>query len=137
MKADSAAPCPWTTAEWRPGEAWDCQPGLRSTEKEALKRLSDYFAGGGKSNWPLIVRAGLARLILPLRETLDWMNAAKAPANSAVHDILVEMHRLGKSYWDWTQEEWLDVMCTSEGAFRTYRRPSEFTQTYAGDPVDR
>ncbi|EDQ1682913.1 hypothetical protein WEV50_000755 [Salmonella enterica] len=47
------------------------------------------------------------------------MNAAKAPANSAVHDILVEMHRLGKSYWYWTQEEWLDVMCTSEGEFRT------------------
>ncbi|MDV5358262.1 tyrosine-type recombinase/integrase [Enterobacter asburiae] len=119
MKAESVAPCPQVIGEWRPSESWDRQPELRPTEKDALKNLSEYFARGAKSSWPTAIRQDLSRLIIPLRETLDWMNAAQTPTNSAVHDIFLEMHRLGKTYWNWTPEEWLEVMCATEGEFHT------------------
>lgn len=33
------------------------------------------------------------------------------------------MQRIRKTYWAWTQEEWLEVICNSEGEFRRRFEP--------------
>lgn len=45
------------------------------------------------------------------------MHAARAPYNSAINDITLQMQRLRKTYWAWTQTEWSEVICSTEGEF--------------------
>lgn len=60
-------------------------------------KLAQYVVGRHKQNWSNCVRQRLSRLIIPLRAALKWMNAASTTTNSAIHDIILEMHRLEKT----------------------------------------
>ena len=116
MQSEHTAPCPITSSSLS-GLLWDTRPELAERELAALDTLVDHFRQGGK-NWSPDIQKQLSRLILPLRDTLIRLHAAKAPYNSSIHDIVLEMQRLRKSYWAWTQEEWSEVICNSEGEFR-------------------
>ena len=118
MKTKCCAPAPTDHDEWQPDPCWDCSPELQQIERDTLVNLTQYVAGRNRQNWPNSVRQRLSRLILPLRAALKWMNAASTTTNSAIHDIILEMHRLEKTYWSWTQEDWLEVLCSNEEAFR-------------------
>ena len=116
MQSEHTAPCP-TTSLSLPALLWDTRPEISESELAALDTLVDHFQQGGK-NWSPDIQKRLSRLLLPLRDTLTKMHAAKAPYNSSIHDIVLEMQRIRKTYWAWTQEEWLEVICNSEGEFR-------------------
>ncbi|WP_447883407.1 hypothetical protein [Serratia fonticola] len=118
MKTESDAPTPLIHEVWQSDPSWDCSPELQQIERNTLANLTQYVVGSNRQSWAKIVRQRLARLLLPLRVTLKWMHAASTTTNSAVHVIILEMHRLEKTYWSWTQEDWLEVICSSEGAFR-------------------
>lgn len=115
MKNEQAAPCSKTAIPPR-NPLWDTRPEFQSGEYEALNLLAHHFHQGGK-NWPRSTLISLSRLLIPLRDTLTKMAAAKGPLNSAIHNIVLEMYRTRKTYWAWTQQEWLDVVCSSEGEF--------------------
>ncbi|EOL8999729.1 hypothetical protein [Cronobacter sakazakii] len=118
MKTKCCAPAPTDHDEWQPDPCWDCSPELQLIERDTLINLAQYVVGRNRKNWPNSVRQRLSRLILPLRAVLKSMNAALTTTNSAIHDIILEMHRLEKTYWSWTQEDWLEVLCSNEEAFR-------------------
>ena len=107
MKTEYDAPAPFDYEVWQPDPDWDCSPELQPIERDTLIKLAQYG-----------VRQRLSRLIIPLRAALKWMNAASTTTNSAIHDIILEMHRLEKNYWSWTQDDWLEVLCSSEEVFR-------------------
>lgn len=118
MKTEYDAPAPFDYEVWQPDPDWDCSPELQPIERDTLINLAQYVVGRHKQNWSNCVRQRLSRLILPLRAALKWMNAASTTTNSAIHDIILEMHRLEKNYWSWTQDDWLEVLCSSEEVFR-------------------
>lgn len=118
MKTEYCAPAPTDHDVWQPDPGWDCSPELQPIERDTLVNLTQYVIGRNRQNWSNCVRQRLSRLILPLRAALKWMNAASTTTNSAIHDIILEMHRLEKTYWSWTQEDWLEVLCSSEKEFR-------------------
>ncbi|MFV8855344.1 tyrosine-type recombinase/integrase [Klebsiella variicola] len=118
MKTEYGAPAPFDYEVWQPDPDWDCSPELQPIERDTLINLAQYVVGRHKQNWSNCVRQRLSRLILPLRAVLKWMNAASTTTNSAIHDIILEMHRLEKNYWSWTQDDWLEVLCSSEEVFR-------------------
>ena len=118
MKTEYDAPAPFDYEVWQPDPDWDCSPKLQPIERDTLINLAQYVVGRHKQNWSNCVRQRLSRLIIPLRAALKWMNAASTTTNSAIHDIILEMHRLEKNYWSWTQDDWLEVLCSSEEVFR-------------------
>ncbi|HHT0001575.1 TPA: tyrosine-type recombinase/integrase [Klebsiella quasipneumoniae subsp. quasipneumoniae] len=115
MRSEQTAPCPAEALALSDNQ-WDTRPEFISGESEALDTLVGHFRQGGK-NWPPFVLTRLSRLLLPLRDTLIRMHAARAPYNSAIHDITLEMQRTRKTYWAWTQAEWSEVICSTEGEF--------------------
>ena len=115
MRHELTAPCP-SEQLIVPAPSWDISPDFFPGEHDALDRLILLF-NEGKKCWPVEVSTRLDRLLKPLRETLIWMQAAKAPYNSAIHDIVLEMQRTRKTYWAWSQAEWAEVICNSEGEF--------------------
>ncbi|WP_084276350.1 tyrosine-type recombinase/integrase [Erwinia mallotivora] len=116
MRSEQTAPCPEAPLSF-PDPLWDTRPEFVAGEPEALDALVSHFRQGGK-NWPPSVLKPLSRLLLPLRHTLIGMHAAKAPYNSSIHDITLEMHRTRKTYWAWSADEWSAVICRTEGEFR-------------------
>lgn len=116
MQSGQKAPCPVLPLSL-PAPHWDTRHEFAAGEPEALDTLAGHFLQGGK-NWPSYILNRLSRLLLPLRDTLIRMHAARAPHNAAIHDIILEMQRTRKTYWAWTQEEWSDIICISEGEFR-------------------
>lgn len=118
MKTEYDAPAPFDYEVWQPDPDWDCSPELQPIDRDTLIKLAQYVVGRHKQNWSNCVRQRLSRLIIPLRAALKWMNAASTTTNSAIHDIILEMHRLEKNYWSWTQDDWLEVLCSSEEVFR-------------------
>lgn len=99
-----------------PAPAGTQRPEFISGEAEALDALVSHFRKGGKSLLHHILKR-LSHLLLPLRDTLIRMHAARAPYNSAINDITLQMQRLRKTYWAWTQTEWSEVICSTEGEF--------------------
>ena len=118
MKTEYDSSAPFDYEVWQPDPDWDCSPELQPIERDTLIKLAQYVVGRHKQNWSNCVRQRLSRLIIPLRAALKWMNAASTTTNSAIHDIILEMHRLEKNYWSWTQDDWLEVLCSSEEVFR-------------------
>ncbi len=116
MRSEQKAPCPVVPLSVSDPH-WDTRPEFAAGELEALDALVSHFRQGGK-HWPPYILKRISRLLLPLRDTLIRMHAARAPYNSAIHDITLEMQRTRKTYWSWTQEEWSEVICSSEGEFR-------------------
>lgn len=77
MQSEHTAPCP-TTSLSLPALLWDTRPEISESELAALDTLVDHFQQGGK-NWSPDIQKRLSRLLLPLRDTLTKMHAAKAP----------------------------------------------------------
>ncbi|HFF9685195.1 TPA: site-specific integrase, partial [Enterobacter cloacae] len=92
MKTEYDAPAPFDYEVWQPDPDWDCSPELQPIERDTLIKLAQYVVGRHKQNWSNCVRQRLSRLIIPLRAALKWMNAASTTTNSAIHDIILEMH---------------------------------------------
>lgn len=115
MKADAVAPA--NAAPVEPLPAWDRTPDLSASEHAALHVLGTHFANHQRQ-WPAGSREALTRLLSPLFTVLDRMHAAQAPRNAAVHILVAEMHRLNIAYWGWSGDQWLDVLCSSEAAFK-------------------
>lgn len=115
MKADAVAPANAAPVELSAG--WDRSSDLSASEHAALNILGTRFATSQRQ-WPAGSRAALARLLSPLFAVLDRMHAARAPRNSTVHIVVAEMHRLNVAYWGWSGHQWLDLLCSSEAAFK-------------------
>src|SRR5690242_15966393 len=110
--------------EWRwliDLRAYQRHRSLSASEREALALLNERFRAGQKA-WPEPVRAALARLLRPLYDVLEVTGACKAARNSAVHLTVEEMHRRQTTFWAWSEDEWLEVLCPSEREFHVRHR---------------
>lgn len=117
MSMVAKAVAPANAAPNEPFAAWDRSPILSVSEHAALQVLGARFADHHRQ-WPAGFRAALARLLSPVYTMLDRVHAAQAPRNAVVHIVVAQMHRGSVAYWGWSGDQWLDVLCSSEAAFK-------------------
>lgn len=89
---------------------------LSRLEHAALDALEHQFARR-HAQWQKTIRADLERLRSPLEAALSRMNAASAPRNSTIRVMMQELIKRRHAYWEWSQDEWQDVLAPSEGEF--------------------
>jgi hypothetical protein len=110
---------------------YDRSPALSRREKEQIAYLATRHVGSGAGPWPEGCKAALRRLIQPVREVLDRATKGVQFRYHAIRALLKEMHRRGRSYWSWSDEEWLatvgptnkDFLCRHACKVVTHRQP--------------
>jgi hypothetical protein len=97
---------------------WDRTPALAADEQAAFAALSSWYKNGSRGSWPLAISKNLRRLTQPVCDELDWMHVASVPRNSSLRVMMMEMIQRRTSFWDWSDQDWIDVLKPSEGAFK-------------------
>ncbi len=101
---------------------WNRTPTLSLHERAALAAVAAGVARGindAERNRPQYGQAAsLERLLSPLQTVLTWMGAGPAGRGSAVITLLMEMHHRGSAYWGWSADEWADLLCDGEPAYK-------------------
>ena len=98
--------------------SFEMTPELSTEEREALSRIGEAYARSTRASGPAKARATLKRLLAPVDFALDWVGTPIATRYATRHVLIVEMCRLGRSYWAWTPDDCLDVACSSFASFR-------------------
>ncbi len=83
-------------------------PYLTKTEKEEIKLLV-----AKTSSWRSNSRKIMERLLLPLNDALDVINPSKTSRPSTIRVILKEMNNKQTVFWDWKEEDWIEIVGTS------------------------
>jgi hypothetical protein len=110
---------------------YDQSPTLSRREKEQIAYLATRHVGSGAGPWPEDCKAALMRLIQPVRDVLNRATKDVHFRYHAIRALLKEMHRRGRSYWSWSDEEWLatvgptnkDFLCRHTCKVVTHRQP--------------
>jgi integrase len=110
---------------------YDQSPTLSRREKEQIAYLATRHVGSGAGPWPEDCKAALMRLIQPVRDVLNRATKDVHFRYHAIRALLKEMHRRGRSYWSWSDEEWLatvgrtnkDFLCRHACKVVTHRQP--------------
>ena len=95
--------------------AYDRAAALTSGERDHMGRLVARFAAGGRG-WHKAARPALARLLLPLHDTLDHLGATTTEKrNNTVRTTVIcllirAMSRHDRSFWDFTQDQWIEML---------------------------
>lgn len=111
--ADILEAQPW---EWPVNiHKYDRFPHLRDFEKTALVELG--VRRGHCSYYPKRVKLALARLIVPLEETIQLTNAGRVARYTAITIMLLETARRQRSYWSWSPDECIETYGSSLGQF--------------------
>ena len=114
MRTDGLAPA--SREFWELALPVDRSPELSKREHGALDILARLFAHPHGQR-PKNVYFDLRRLLSPLDAALDSIKASQAPRNSAIRVMTQELIMRRRAYWAWSQDEWLDVLGPTEGAF--------------------
>jgi len=88
---------------------------LTQKEREHIGRLVTRFAAGGRG-WHKAARPALARLLLPLHDTLDHLGATVTETrNRTVRTTVIcllirAMHRHNCSFWTFNHDQWIEIL---------------------------
>jgi len=107
-------------SEWRwPVDitGYDTNHALYEVEKIALADLARRRADGGRRLWTRVY-ACFERLLKPLNDVLDLTKPVLATRSGVNSVLLREMGERKSSFWGWSQEDWLNILCTDGNAFR-------------------
>lgn len=66
---------------------------------------------------PRVLPFPLEQLLLPVQEALEASHAHPRMRLDVRRVLLVEMHRRRGPFWNWTPEEWFEVLCRTAIAF--------------------
>lgn len=95
--------------------SYDRSPDLSTEERDHMGRLVARFAAGGRG-WHKTARPALARLLLPLNDTLDHLGATTTEKrNNTVRTTVIcllirAMHRHNCSFWAFTHDQWMEML---------------------------
>jgi integrase len=96
---------------------FDTTPTLSSEERRALEELTEAFARD-RAIGPGSAHLALKRLTDPIDAALEWMATPTATRCATKRVMLIEMHRLDRPYWGWSDADGLDVASADASAFR-------------------
>src|SRR5690242_305501 len=97
--------------------AYDRHPGLSEAEQTELDRIA--LQGGP------IHRGGskriLHRLVLPITDVFTYLHTNYDTTSSGTRLLCIQMQRRRLAFWGWTDQDWLDLLCsTAEEFSRTH-----------------
>lgn len=96
---------------------FDTTPTLSGGERRALEDLTEAFARD-RASGPRSAHLALKRLTDPIDAALDWMATPTATRCATKRVMLIEMHRLDRPYWGWSDADGLDVASADASAFQ-------------------
>ena len=80
-------------------------PYLTKTEKEEIKLLV-----AKTSSWRSNSRKIMERLLQPLNDALDVINPSRTSRPSTIRVVLKEMNKRQTAFWDWREEDWVEIV---------------------------
>jgi len=85
---------------------YDRTPSLSMAEQAELEKLVlQRYSGADQPGQPL------QRLIWPVNDALELMEATPWASQGTRKVLIQEMHRRQTSFWNWTHDEWIDLFC--------------------------
>src|SRR6266480_7225534 len=94
---------------------------LSREELWALERYCALDSSNGHSKEAIAARKLLARLFQPLTDVFRLRHKeCSAMYIPDVHRLMMrEMYRRQKTFWDWSEAEWVDTLCPTPSLFST------------------
>jgi hypothetical protein len=113
----SASPHGW---HWPVDVAhYDRSPHLTEAEWAELERIMKRKPFQLRPSTKML----LHRLLQPLQDVFTVTHLSPTICHDTIRIMLIEMHRRGKTFWAWSEEEWIDIIGSSYDAFaRRYGR---------------
>lgn len=108
--------------------AYDRTQQLTFEEHVALEKLMETPKFSPK--WERRFGSSLHRLLEPLDEVFAIVRANKIQRNGACITLLRAMHRLQTSFWDWSPQEWIQVLHSSAQRFSEQHHGAAFYRPY-------
>jgi len=104
-------------------ESYDQSP-LTHEEWQALSHLSQSRIRGGndpRSKESRSARSMLTRFDLPIADVfrLRHQDCSAETVRDVQHVMRCEMYRRRKMFWEWSEDEWLDMLCPTWAIFST------------------
>jgi hypothetical protein len=107
-------------------EDYDRAP-LTEEERWALEQYSIVTSSNGGARDAIIARQFLARLDQPITDVfhLRHHGRSKSDCGYALRIMRRAMHRNGKTFWEWSAQDWMELLCPT---------PAQFYATHAKRP---
>ncbi len=100
-------------------DRYDRSPDLGPAEVEAFGELVHHFSRCYHGHWAETASDALWRFMPPVADTLELMEARRQIHAPFAKVLVREMHARGRSFWGWTAEEWLAILCPNTAEFGT------------------
>lgn len=111
----SSHPCTWPVDIAR----YDRSPDLNEDERAELKRVMQRKPFHLSPSTKVL----LHRLLQPLQDVFTVTHLSSSIWPDTIRVLVVEMYRRDKTFWAWTETEWMDIIGPSYPAFaRRYGR---------------
>lgn len=95
---------------------YDWTPDLRPDQKSALayctKRQRIY------GDFPKWVHSAISPLLQPFQDILSAVGTPQQAHSGVLSVLILELQQRGVSYWVWTEQDWLSILCSSTKAFK-------------------
>ena len=111
-------------------------PEVSTAEQKELSILVGHFETKQRGSSAQMITAAigektpLTRLVVPLCDILDILGSYGANRLMALRVLLQETHRHQKTYWSWTREHWLELICSNSESFQHAHHASSQTRQY-------
>src|SRR5450755_523093 len=92
---------------------YDRSPDLDEIERAELKRVMREIP------FQLLpsTKERLHRLLSPLQDVFTVTHSSSNICHDTMRVMLIEMHRRGKTFWAWAEEEWIEIIGPNYSAF--------------------
>jgi len=98
---------------------YDCSVHLSEAERAELKRVMDHSPFQLRPSTKML----LHRLLQPIQDVFAVTHPSPNVCHETMRVMVMEMYRRGKTFWAWSEEEWIDIIGSSYAAFaRRYGR---------------
>jgi len=91
-------------------------PDLRPDEKSALayctKRQRIY------GHFPRWVHSAILPMLQPFQDILSTVETPQQARSGVLSVLILELQQRGVSYWVWTEQDWLSILCSSTKEFK-------------------
>ena len=94
---------------------------LTKSEKEEIK-----YVVNKKSKWHSKTHKILERLLQPLNDAFDVVKPSSTTRLSLIKVLLCEINKRQTTFWDWKEEDWVQIISYSDSTFsKVYKVPKD------------
>lgn len=111
-------------------EQYDQNPALTDEERETLAAFVDRDQQGRPKRWSAQTKAKLNRLWQPLQDIFEATLGQRAVDWTVSHVLIREMHQRQRSFWGWSEQQWIEIIGSSVIAFVQHHDCDAYSRQY-------